>query len=220
MTIYIVTYNLTTPIFRNLMTTETTGKRPYRGTAARERRALRRQQLIDAATEVYGHNGYRHSSVKQVCDAAGLTQRYFYESFGHSDELLIACYEQATRRLREHNMAAAEAAGDDPQARSRAMLHSYFQELKDKPNVARLLLIDIRGISPAVDRAINDALRAGIQNMTQALAQPGQQFDPMLQAGIQGGFIHIALYWMATGYAQPVDAVTETALKICAALLE
>ncbi|MCO5785974.1 TetR/AcrR family transcriptional regulator [Pseudomonas sp. G11-1] len=201
------------------MTADTTGKR-YRGSATAERRALRRQQLIDAATEVYGEHGYRHSGVKQVCEAAGLTQRYFYESFNHSDELLLACYEQATRRLRERNLAAAKAAGDDPVARSRAMLGSYFQALKDEPNVARLLLVEIRGISPAVDQAIEDALRASTHDMTLALAKPGQQFDRMLQAGILGGVIHIALYWMASGYAQPVEVVTETTLKIGAALLQ
>ncbi|SES09236.1 MULTISPECIES: TetR/AcrR family transcriptional regulator [Halopseudomonas] len=201
------------------MTADTTGKR-YRGSATAERRALRRQQLIDAATEVYGEHGYRHSGVKQVCEAAGLTQRYFYESFNHSDELLLACYEQATRRLRERNLAAAKAAGDDPVARSRAMLGSYFQALKDEPNVARLLLVEIRGISPAVDQAIEDALRASTHDMTLALAKPGQQFDRMLQAGILGGVIHIALYWMASGYAQPVEVVTETTLKIGASLLQ
>ena len=201
------------------MTADTTGKR-YRGSATAERRALRRQQLIDAATEVYGEHGYRHSGVKQVCEAAGLTQRYFYESFNHSDELLLACYEQATRRLRERNLAAAKAAGDDPVARSRAMLGSYFQALKDEPNVARLLLVEIRGISPAVDQAIEDALRASTHDMTLALAKPGQQFDRMLQAGILGGVIHIALYWMTSGYAQPVEVVTETTLKIGASLLQ
>lgn len=201
------------------MTADTTAKR-YRGSATEERRALRRQQLIDAATQIYGEHGYRHSGVKRVCDAAGLTQRYFYESFRHSDELLLACYEQATRRLRERNLAAAKAADDDPLARSRAMLSSYFQALKDEPNVARLLLMEIRGISPAVDQAIEDALRASTHDMTLALARPGQHFDRMLQAGILGGVIHIALYWIASGYAQPVEVVTETTLKIGASLLQ
>ncbi|ROZ82203.1 TetR/AcrR family transcriptional regulator [Pseudomonas neustonica] len=202
------------------MNTATTAKRRYRGSAVEERRAQRRQQLIDAAIEVYGSNGYRHSGVKQVCDAAGLTQRYFYESFGHSDELLIAAYEQAARSVRESNMAAAEAVGSDRVVRSRAMLFDYFQKMKDEPNLARLLLTDIRGISPQVDRAIDDALRASSDDMTRALAKPGQQFDEMLQAGILGGVIHIALHWMARGCDVPLEQVTETALKLGVALLD
>lgn len=202
------------------MNTAITVQRRYRGSAVDERRALRRQQLIDAATQIYGRHGYRHSGVKQVCDAAGLTQRYFYESFEHSDALLIACYQQATQYLRERNMAAAQAAGDDRLSRSRAMLSSYFQILKDEPNLARLLLTDIRGISPQVDQAIADALRASSDDMTRALARPGQQFDELLQAGILGGVIHIALHWMASGYAQPVETVTDTAMKFGVSLLQ
>ncbi|UJJ31674.1 TetR/AcrR family transcriptional regulator [Halopseudomonas maritima] len=201
------------------MNTAPSVKRRYRGSSTEERRALRRQQLIDAATRIYGENGYRHSGVKQVCDAAGLTQRYFYESFSHSDELLIACYEQAARKVREVNMAAAEAAGSDMLARSRAMLHAYFKYLRDNPREARLLFVDIRGISPAVDEAIDQALKASSEDMTRALAQPGEHFDEMLQAGILGGVVHIALYWMASGYAQSVEQVTDTALKLGASLL-
>ncbi len=195
-------------------------KRRYRGSAVEERRALRRQQLIDAAVQVYGQNGYRHSGVKQICDAAGLTQRYFYESFAHSDDLLIAAYEQAARWMREDNMAAAQEAGPDPVARSRAMLLAYFQRLKENPTIARLLLIEIRGISPAVDQAIEKALKATSDDIARVLARPGQRFDELLQAGILGGVIHIALHWMINGYRTPVEVVTDTALKLGVSLLD
>lgn len=201
------------------MNTTTSDKRRYRGTAVEERKAERRQLLIDAATQVYGCCGYRHSGVKQVCDAAGLTQRYFYESFRHSDELLIACYEQAARHVRELNSAAADQAGPDPLERSRAMLMSFFTILRDNPNLARLLLIDIRGIGPEVDRAIDDALRASSDDITRTLLQSGRAPNELLQAGILGGVIHIALHWMAGHFRTPIDQVTETALKLGATLL-
>ncbi|MEL0167477.1 MAG: TetR/AcrR family transcriptional regulator [Pseudomonadaceae bacterium] len=193
--------------------------RRYRGTTPQERRAERRQRLIDAAIEVYGTHGYRHSGVKQVCDAAGLTQRYFYESFGHSDELLIACYQQTAAWLRIANKAAGEAAGSDRLARFKAMLHSYFNILKEQPVVARLLLVEIRGISPEVDRAIDQTLQVTSETITRVLARPGEQLDPWLQAGMLGGTIHIALRWMAGGYAEPVEVVTEAAYRLGESLL-
>lgn len=201
------------------MNTATSVKRKYRGAAVEERKAERRQLLIDAATEVYGSHGYRHSGVKQVCDAAGLTQRYFYESFRHSDELLIACYEQAAQHVRELNLAAAEQAGPDPLERSRAMLTSFFRTLKENQNLARLLLIDIRGISPEVDCAIDSALRASSADITHTLQQSGRPSNELLQAGILGGVIHIALHWMANHFRIPLEEVTETALKLGATLL-
>lgn len=37
--------------------------------------------------------GYRNATVKAVCEAAGLTERYFYESFSNSEELLVASFQ-------------------------------------------------------------------------------------------------------------------------------
>ena len=208
------------PIVRiQTMNTATPAPRRYRGSAAQERKALRRQQLIDAASEVYGRNGYRHSGVKQVCDAAGLTQRYFYESFSHSDDLLIACYEQAARQLREEITASAEAAGPHRLERGRAMLLAYFCALKARPLMANLLLVEIRGISPAVDKAIIRALHDMSRDLTRVVARPGHEPDELLHAGIMGGVIHIALHWMATGYSQSVEHVTETALRLSGTML-
>src|SRR5690606_19901888 len=148
------------------MTDKTISPRGYRGASLEQRRAQRRQCVVDAAMEVYGGVGYRHGGVGRGGEAAGLTQRSFDECCSHSDELLVACGDEATPRLREHNVAAAEAAGSDPVRRSRAMLDAYFQLLKDEPHMARLLLVEIRGISPAVDRAIEAALRASTADMT------------------------------------------------------
>lgn len=199
------------------MNTTTIAERRYRGSAVGERRAQRRQQLIDAATVVYGRNGYRHSSVKQVCEAAGLTQRYFYESFAHSDELLIACYGQAVLKLRQATADAARAAGPCLEARSQAMLLTYFQSLKTYPLTARLLLFEIRGISAEVDTAIGEALQAMSDDMVLLLASPDRQKQPgdeLLRAGILGGAIHIALHWMATGYQASVEDVVAAAFKL------
>lgn len=72
------------------MTTELSPARRYRGADADERRAQRRDQLIAAAVQVYGERGYQNATVKAVCEAAGLTERYFYESFANSEALLLA----------------------------------------------------------------------------------------------------------------------------------
>lgn len=200
------------------MNTPASPTRRYRGSAIEIRQAQRRQQLIDAASDVYGRNGYRHSSVKQVCDAAGLTQRYFYESFAHSDELLIACYEQAATALREEITSAAERIGPDRLERGRAMLLAYYQALKARPLIANLLLVEIRGISPAVDKAIFRALQEMNRDLTRVVARPDHQPDELLHAGVMGGVIHIALHWMASGYRQPTEVVANTAFKLSAAM--
>ena len=94
--------------------------RPYRGVSPEERRTQRRSRLVEAAVAVYGERGYRNATVKAVCEQAGLTERYFYESFANSEELLIACFNAVTFSMFGEVMRAAEDAGRSRKARARA----------------------------------------------------------------------------------------------------
>jgi AcrR family transcriptional regulator len=205
------------------MNTPSPTSKRVRGPASSEskllRQAQRRAKLIEAAIAVYGENGYRHSGVKQVCERAGLTQRYFYESFSHSDELLIACYEQINRELIEEFVRARDGAGDDRKARSKAMLLAYFQALQAQPNAANVFLVDIRGISPAVDKAIEQSLTEFSRNIARSLLLSDTPANEFLQAGVLGGIIHIALHWIAKNYTPGIDEVVESALRLGSVLL-
>jgi AcrR family transcriptional regulator len=77
----------------------TTVTRPYGGVKAEARRQERRQRLLDAGLEVFGHKGYHHTTVRDICVAAGLTERYFYESFKSLRLLFDAVHEQLRNEL-------------------------------------------------------------------------------------------------------------------------
>jgi AcrR family transcriptional regulator len=180
-----------------------------------ERRAERRTALIDASIEVYGQLGYRNASVKAVCTAAGLTERYFYESFGGSDELLAVAYRTVSMRVREELIAAAAAAGSA--GALRAMLQAYYEALRARPEAARVFLVEIGGVSPKVDAVVREVVSDWIALMAPTLA-PRRSGAPseLLAAGIFGGVTQIALEWIATGYRRPLSQVVEAAHEICA----
>lgn len=188
--------------------------RPYRGVPQEERRAQRRHQLIAAAIAVYGDRGYRQSTVKAVCEAAGLTERYFYESFANSEELLIASFNAVTYGVLDEITGAARQAGRSRVARARAMLHTYFAALQREPRSARVFMVEIRGVSRAVDKAFDTALRAIGAEVGRYLVPPGIPADPLLEAGIVGGVIHIALRWIEDGYRPDIGTVTDSALRL------
>jgi AcrR family transcriptional regulator len=196
------------------MTPDPIPARPYRGIAPDERRAQRRRRLIEAAIAVYGERGYRQSTVKAVCEAAGLTERYFYESFANSEELLIAGFNAVTFSVFEEVTRAAQAAGRSRKARTHAMLSSYFKALQRDPRSARVFLVEIRGVSREVDTAFDAALREIGRQVARIMAPPGRQDDELLQAGVVGGVIHIALRWIEQGYEPSLDVVTDTALRL------
>ncbi|MCS0589160.1 TetR/AcrR family transcriptional regulator [Massilia norwichensis] len=196
------------------MSREPSPARTYRGVSQDERRAQRRSQLIGAAIQVYGERGYRQATVKAVCEAAGLTERYFYESFANSEDLLIQSYNAVTFSVFGELRKAAQAAGPDRMQRSRAMLRAYFTALRDDPRSARVFLVEIRGVSRAVDKAFDASLRAIGDELAQMSGPENEEADPLLLAGVVGGVIHIALRWIEDGYSPDIDSVTESAMRL------
>ena len=199
------------------MTAEFSNNRSYRGQSQEQRRTERRNRLIAAAIEVYGERGYHNATVKAVCEAAGLTERYFYESFVNSEALLIDCYHTVVYAVLGEILQAGESAGSDYRARGRAMLHAYFSALQREPRRARVFLAEIRGVSRAVDHAFDASLRAIGRDMARLVA-PGALDDELLQVGVIGGVIHIVLRWIEAGYQPPIDDAVDAALRLGGAL--
>jgi AcrR family transcriptional regulator len=179
-----------------------------------ERRAQRRSQLIAAAIAVYGERGYRQATVKAVCEAAGLTERYFYESFANSEDLLVASFNAVTYSVFGEIRQAAATAGRSRTARARAMLRAYFAALQRDPLSARVFLVEIRGVSREVDKAFDVALRAIGEEVARSVAPAGTPADPLLEAGVVGGVIHIALRWIEEAYSPDIEQVTDSALRL------
>jgi AcrR family transcriptional regulator len=179
-----------------------------------ERRAQRRSQLIAAAIEVYGERGYRQATVKAVCEAAGLTERYFYESFANSEDLLIASYYAVTYSVFGEIRQSGAAPNATRAERARAMLRAYFGALQRDPRSARVFLVEIRGVSRAVDKAFDASLRRIGEEVSRIAGPEAGEPDPLLQAGVVGGVIHIALRWIEDDYTPGIDSVIDSAMRL------
>src|SRR3954469_9251227 len=70
--------------------------RPYRGIEAAERLNERRRRLVEAGLDLLGaDNSETELTVRAVCKKAGLTARYFYESFADKDQFVVAVFDDA-----------------------------------------------------------------------------------------------------------------------------
>ena len=65
----------------------------WSGVPLQDRQTLRRDELIAAGVDVLGGADGGALTVRGVCRAAGLTERYFYESFGDRDDFVRAVYD-------------------------------------------------------------------------------------------------------------------------------
>jgi len=70
------------------------------------RQALRRDQLIAAGVTLLGGESGPALTVRAVCREAGLTERYFYESFSDRDDFVRAVYDDVCTRAMSTLMSA------------------------------------------------------------------------------------------------------------------
>ncbi|MDT8913000.1 TetR family transcriptional regulator [Amycolatopsis sp. PS_44_ISF1] len=124
--------------------------RPYRGVGARQRQEQRRARLLSACREVVGSAGVEGVTVEAVCAEAGLTKRYFYESFTDRDLLLTAVYDEMAGGLREALVAAAATAPADTAARVEAGAAALTDTLTADRHAARVFAEAAR--NPALAR--------------------------------------------------------------------
>ena len=154
-------------------------------------------QIMQAALSVYGATGFRTASVKAVCNRAGLTERYFYESFANGEDLLKQCFLQVNRALIAQMRAAALDDGRAPLERVRAALLVYFQQIKDNPEGARVFLIEMASVSAETEALVSQSLDEFGVLLLEVLAA-GRPASPLLLRGVIGGGLHIARAWIAT----------------------
>lgn len=114
------------------MTTEASTGRRYGGQSADERRRQRRQRLITTGLELLKEEGLAKVTVTGVCAKAGLTDRYFYESFANRDALLDALFATTTSERAARVFAQASLSGDDTRTRIRVAVEGTVDSLMEE----------------------------------------------------------------------------------------
>ena len=130
------------------------GRGRWAGIPADDRRAERRRLLLDAGFELLGTEGAAGTTVRAVCQHARLNPRYFYESFGDLDELVVAVYERVVDELRDALSLAMDDAPADLPAQMRAAVGAAVGFVDDDRRRARVLYVEAlgqRGAQPATD---------------------------------------------------------------------
>jgi AcrR family transcriptional regulator len=104
----------------------------WSGVPLQDRQTLRRDELVAAGVELLGDAAGPALTVRAVCRAAGLTERYFYESFADRDEFVRAVYDDVCSAA----MSALTTA-DTP----RDAVERFVTLMVDDPVRGRVLLI-------------------------------------------------------------------------------
>lgn len=199
-----------------------TPTRSYGGRSAEERRAERRTRLLAAGLEVFGTEGYRAGTVRRICAEAGVTDRYFYEAFGSTEDLLAAVFTDAAERARAAVVEAVLTLGPGPAPEDvvHAAVEAYFRFVEDR-RVVRVCWMEITGVAPEIDalyRAEVDGFARLVVSMAEIGApewMPASREEAYLVAvGLVGGVSQLCLAWFLADGAIPLDSAATAASRL------
>ncbi|KOV82479.1 TetR/AcrR family transcriptional regulator [Nocardia sp. NRRL S-836] len=126
----------------------------YGGKDAAERRDERRARFREAGLELFGAGpGYRGTRLGDLCKAAGLSSRQFYEEYRTLEDLL------ADLHLHVNDVAAQAVAAVLPELAGLSMaellpvaVHAYVKGACSDLRHARIAYVEVVGVSPRMDR--------------------------------------------------------------------
>jgi AcrR family transcriptional regulator len=189
----------------------------YRGVSAADRIAERRARLMEATLEVWAAPE-RRTTMTAICAEAGLTERYFYESFSGLDEALTAVMEAIAAEIEEVTERAADAAGDDPALRTRATLETFLDLLADDPRKGRAALIEASAI-PALRERRTELLRHFAHRAAEearempGLSRHGEREDEVAGLLFIGGMAELVTAWLDGAVDATRDEIVDAASR-------
>ena len=201
-------------------TKDSPAKRLYRGAAAADRQAERRARLLAAATRLIGSEGYAATSVKRVCTEAGLTERYFYESFDNMEDILCAAYVHITDALWADLIVIAQGAPPTPHDRIAAVLPAYVAAIDNDRNGARLVLLEIAGARSRGDAAYRTEMARAADVLHRHICaglpeHPPNGLSPvLLMRGLLGAVYQMAREWLLGNCREPAEDLVRNASAI------
>lgn len=191
------------------MTEESGPGRTYGGLSAADRAAERRRRLLDAGLDVFGSVGYAAATVRQLCREARVADRYFYEEFVNTEDLLRAVYLDCMDRLQDTVVAVAAAHEGDLPELARDGLDAFLAVLEQDRRLARVVWFEVMGVSPRIDATYLGRMEDFGALLTGLLLERGLLTDvpegelAVVRRAAVGGVSHAVVAWLHADFAQP-----------------
>lgn len=200
--------------------------RIYAGESLTERKTRRYQQFLEAGLQLMGTIGYRATTVRLLCKETNLTDRYFYESFSNTEDLLIAVYKHCMETMRSNILAAVQQKQNSASMDELicCALNVYFQAIEDS-RVLRVCWLEMVAVSPTVDAVYAQNIDSFVQfldMMAHNLYPEWQTLTEerkLLSVAAVGSLNQISIYWAFNHYKESRDVIVKTSMHVIKGVL-
>jgi AcrR family transcriptional regulator len=165
--------------------------------------------VIEAGLDVIGERGWPGLSLKAVCERAGLTERYFYESFEGLSAFRVALVDLVAGETRDALVDALETPGR-PAVVIERIVAAVWRLLVDDPRRGRLAAME--GLNDLALHARRRSIESGFGGLIAERSQEvfGLQADnpasPIIAAAFVGAVHEVVRCLLAGELTEPSEA--------------
>lgn len=198
-------------------------ERSYGGKTAAERVSERRRRLVAATIDVLAVSGEAHATMTAICSSAGLTERYFYESFASLDDAMLAALDSVCDEILELATHVIAETPGSPEVRVHAVMEAFVKLVSSEPAKVQVAVIHASA-NPRLRARRSELLTTFADFVAREAAELyGDAAWPVARARVHGlvyiaGFAELVASWL-NGDVSLTDAeLVETAEGLFAAL--
>ena len=173
---------------------------------AREKeRQDKRARILDAAVKVFAERGFFTATVAEIAREAGVADGTIYLYFKGKDDLLLRLFDEKMTALLAESKQALSLEKDAP-ARLRRFIEHHFELVERNPDLASVLIVELRQSAQFLKAADRAKLAAYIDLIAQTV-KDGQDRGEILgtvspatvKRAIFGALDELALAWLISG---------------------
>lgn len=165
-----------------------------------ERKEARRLSILDAATRLFGRNGYHATTVPMIVAEAGTSTGNFYFYFRNKEDVFAAALSRLGERMSSAVEAAINQAPRNTPAQMKSAIEGFVFFLAEHPEQARILIVESSGLSPRLEQIRRSVIARhcrGVEKAVRALGGNISAGDAAVTARCWTGAVHEAVYsWL------------------------
>lgn len=148
------------------------GAHRFAGMTKDDRRKARHHLFIEAGIAIVGVDGIDRVTLREACTRAGLTERFFYESFASVDSFTEAVVSAVAMRIATR-LFTQVAPIQDGRDRVRAVAHELVTMFEEDRRLGRIVLIETVRAGGKLAQVRQTALNFSASLTRQWLDNPG-----------------------------------------------
>ena len=166
----------------------------------------RRQQIISAATKLFGRKGIDRTSLTEIASTADVPLSSIYDYFEDKHALVLEVPEENFTALYEKTEPLLLKGGTDPLEQLRITYLSNFEYISENPGWGRVFFLEIwpsvAAAEPRIRRSVDKYALRYVSLIKQAIraGRYRKNLDPYIAMSLlMGGMCQVTAVWLLYG---------------------